>query len=247
MSFRRWFFSLALLAVSSSSSLALPLYSGTIAGTFDDPVLTGFTINLMDLPVFWDNTSSAVISGVGTNTFSWGDEPSFSGISESTLTFSGSTFTDVRPFLPGSPGDVFELGTLTYTNGTSLFDTVAFGITLNIEADVESAMVTPASIDLGFIATSGPRADPIDAADFVTLSVGGVDIGKTFHIFEESTASTILLGRIVGDPVLEFVDIVLAPGETGGFIRSRVPEPATALLMGVALAGFGFYGRRLNR
>ena len=237
------------LVLNISTSVAIPLYSGTTTGNFDSPVLIGYTINPDGISQsYWDNTSTAVVSGEGTNSFSWGAWPGGGyTIDSSSLSFASTTFANVRPFLPGTDGDIFEIGTLTYVNGSSLFSTVAFGITLTLDAIIGAAGdVTPTAIQLGLIQTSGSVAGTrADDADFITFSVDGVDIGTSFHIFERETASVTLFGRIVGDPVLEFVDITLVPGETGGFLQGNpIPEPITLTMMGIGLAGIGYRRHR---
>lgn len=59
------------------------------------------------------------------------------------------------------------------------------------------------------------------------------------NVFEGSTATFILQGKIVGDPTLELTQLLIAPGsESSGFVGNGrpVPEPGTFVLLGVGFA-----------
>jgi hypothetical protein len=208
------------------------IYSGSISGTFSNPVLTGYIIDLQGNHVPLDNTTTAVYSGIGTNSITWG-APS-PGFPASILTFTGKSFSGV------TPGQVFDLGTVTYFNGTNLNDTFIFGATLTLSVNSTlGGSVDPAVSNLGFIATQNRQPPPntlkLDA-DFITFDVFPV----TFNVFEGATASADLFGKIVGDPMLTITSIELVPGqENNGFIgngQPSVPDTGSTLgLMGLAL------------
>ena len=84
---------LAFFGLSASFAYADPIV-GSSVGTFDNPVGPG----------------GMIVTGVGTNSFTWGDGSAF-GSPPSSLGFAGTTFdTDTGTF--------FDVGSITYFNGT---------------------------------------------------------------------------------------------------------------------------------
>jgi hypothetical protein len=211
-------------------------YSGSISGTFSNPVLTGYVIDLQGNHVPLDNTTTAVYTGIGTNSITWGQ--AFPGFPDSILTFTGKSFSGV------TPGQVFDLGTVTYFNGTNLNDTFIFGATLTLSVNSTlGGSIDPAVSNLGFIATQNRQPPPntlkVDA-DFITFDVFPV----TFNVFEGASASADLFGMIVGDPSLTITGIQLNPGqENNGFIgqgQPSIPDTGSTLcLLGLALGSLG--------
>ena len=211
---------------AAACAQAAPSYSGTITGVFSAPVLSGINIESDGSVTFLDNTLTAVTSGVGTGTFTWGA----SGLpppppDHSTLQFIGVDFAGK------APDEVFKLGTLTYTNGGSFPDTVAFGITLTIGAINFNVALDPAAAQLTLIGTVNAGVDPSRDADFISFDV----LALNFHVLEGATAAADLLGYIHGDPQLVISGISL-PRDQPGFLA---PEPGTCALM---LAGLGLLG-----
>ena len=219
------------------------IYSGGISGTFSNPVLTGFGLGPNGGKIPIDNTNTAVFTGFGTNSISWGAP--FPNFPPSTLTFTGKSFSGV------APGQVFDLGTITYFNGNSLRQTLIFGGTLTLAVDsIQGGPVDPATSNLRFIATANHllkngQPDPkfkLQDADFVTFNV----FPQTFNVFEHSRASADLFGKIVGDPSLTITGIQIVPGqENNGFIGHGSPVPDSGgsfALMGFALMGLAVYG-----
>src|SRR5438477_8582596 len=97
-------------ALVAAPALAAPRYSGTITASFTAPVLAGSYLSSGSrAPVPGDNTGTAVHSGAGTATITWGG-----GVQSSGVAFAGDAFADV------APGQSFRLGTLTFLNGQDL-------------------------------------------------------------------------------------------------------------------------------
>jgi hypothetical protein len=60
------------------------------------------------------------------------------------------------------------------------------------------------------------------------------------NVFEGATATFILEGEIVGDPMLNLVHVIIAPGsEDAGFVGTGlpIPEPSTSALLSMGMAG----------
>src|SRR5688572_15140230 len=77
---------------SSSRIFADSSYSGTVSGSFSNPVLTGATINTDGSLAFRDNTSDAITTGIGTNSISWGNSGAAGNGAPSTLVFTGFSY-----------------------------------------------------------------------------------------------------------------------------------------------------------
>lgn len=183
--------------------------------------------------------SSPVFSGVGTNTFTWGDPDGF-GVGTNQLTFNGNAFST-------GVNTLFQVGNLTYFNGTTLLATTVDSVPL----DVKLAFTNPSSLnevfDFNFKLISTPNTGtPEENADFVfplssfgdrSFNIGGVnytlqltgfsqDGGATtvseFHVLEGATTTAAIFGKI-----------------------SKVPEPTA--LGGLGLVGLYFVARRRHK
>ena len=184
----------------------LPDFTGTSAAVFVNPK-----------PV------NASVTGVGTDTFTWGQ-----GGGSSALNFQGTAFS--RNF-----GVVFSLGTLTYTNGASTSG-VASSVDIHLTIVLSSSGVSK-SFTQNFSLINTPNIDnnPDASADFVFLPSNFADVvfelegvsytlnfigfgvvtgqGRTeslskFRVLEGGTASAQLLGSITQACVLEQIDPV---------------------------------------
>ena len=212
------------------------LISGPVVGTFRNPVLTG---NIIDgatgAPTFFNNTATAVFSGLTTNTFDWANGPF--PLNHSTLVFVGSTVNNQASDQP------FSLGTITFTNGTSNLDSLVFGVDLILSVLTDPS-VTPLTSHINIVTTinSGTNAQN---ADFIGFNV----FSATFNVFESATAIASLNGKFVGDPMIQLTGITLQPGQDpNGFIGAGLPqavsEPGSFALLGLGLAFAAIVRRR---
>jgi len=240
------------LVLSSLPAAASPVYSGTVAAAFNDPVVVGQYIQTNGtLSAVINNTSTSVYSGMGTNSIQWGacpevlPEPAI-GCGDnggaprySALSFVGNDFNDV------AADTEFLLGTLTYTNGTSRSTTVIFGVTAQISVTLSAGgTVDPktTAAELWTTANSGPANNPRDA-DLVYFPSDDI----SFNVLEGASASASVYGSIVGDPYLVFTR--LQPNDANGYIGGGpddflIPEPATWTLLGAGLASVFLLKRR---
>jgi hypothetical protein len=239
------------LSGAASVASASPLYSGSIAGSFSNPVFAGSEYNpTTGVFTFSDNTATAVYAGMGTDSITWGTTafpdpgvPIFSSMS-----FTGATFSNVQP------DEEFLLGVLTYTNGGSNALTLIYGVTLTLQANLSLGIgpVTPYSPSFELLSNSNVTNGPCTgipirecpaASDFVRLP--GLS-PSSLNVLEGGTASALIYGGIFGDPFVEVTRIALAPGSEGaGFISdgfATVPEPTSMMLCATGLA---VLGRRL--
>jgi hypothetical protein len=223
---------LAVVGFSERASADGMTFSGTISGVFSEPVRAGFFIDANGNKLFQDNTATASFTGFLTSSITWGSDV---GFGPNMLSFTGATFSNVVP------GQIFELGTITYHNSSTAND--LFGATLTLSL----ANVDPAVSHLTFTPTENTGVSEKVDADFIAFDVFPV----TFNVFEQATASAILFGKIVGDPQLEFTSIELAPGQgDNGFIghgQPSVPDTGTTIILLLsAVSGLGI-ARRFAR
>ena len=201
--FAVWIIGLVLFS-SSASAQAIPI-DGESSGVFVNPV----------------GPPGMVITGAGTNSFTWGDPGSF-GTGPSNLTFVGETFSTTTE-------TEFLVGTLDYFNGT----VVAGTQTDTVDMQVTISFTTPAGITENFIydltLINTPNVigtPPEDQADIVFLPslfpntvftidgithilkltfgevspiTGGFSEIDRFFVFEGQSASAELRGVITAD------------------------------------------------
>jgi hypothetical protein len=225
------------LSAFTAPAFASGSYSGTSAGTFSNPVLTGSYIATDGSSVFLDNTTTAFVLFVpDAQTMTWGNSSVGASPGFSYLYFTPADYTNV------APGQEFLLGSISYLNGTSDLNTLIFGGQLHIDL---GNGITPLDLNLGITTTQNTGISPEVDADFVTF--GGA-FPLSFNVVEGGFSRLNLYGEIVGDPMIDLVDIQIADGFSDtGFVgegQPPVPEPASWAMM---LIGFGALGAVMRR
>jgi hypothetical protein len=209
---------LAFSSVTSPTPAATaPSYSGTITGVFDTPVLTGAVLDAGSRRlVARDNTTTAGASGVATSSVTWGDT-SGGSLAPSTLAFTGNSFRDV------TPGQVFPLGTLSYSNGQNVPPSLIFGLSMHLSA---GDGIAPFTGPVDVVSTVNANLDR--AADADVLVFSKFETPSTLAAFEGTAVTAIVYGKIASDAELEVTSMSLAPGEAshgcvaaGPFVDSR--------------------------
>jgi hypothetical protein len=216
-------FAAAVLAVSASMSYAYQ-FDGSSSGYFTNPS-----------PQYPVHPEYMVVTGVGTNYFTWGwGDPS-------SMNFSGASFAE-------NFEHEFKIGTLTYYNGAISDGTGASSVDLIDTLD----FTNPAGISTQFAFTFSlintiNTYDPVASADYVLLkqlydpsaffNVGGTDYflqftrfgniqqdgfspsADQFHVYEGGAASADMFAKLTASPV------------------NTVPEASAMLLFGAGLLG----------
>jgi len=206
----------------------------TVAGVWSSPVLSGDLttidpITFVPTSQHIDNTATAVSSITG-SMLQWGSGSSLLPTASS-LTFVGATFNGALPL--NTP--LTNLGTLMYVNGESTTDTLIFGATLTLS--IPTTSVTSLVALLGINTTLNSHLCDTCDADYISF-LPPLTLNQTLNVFEGQSATFSLLGTIVGDPTIELTNLVLVPGQTGGFVGdgAATPEPGSLSLLGGALA-----------
>jgi len=239
----------AFLLLFAVPAVASPLYSGSVSGLFRDPVVSGQFIQADGtLSILWDNSTTAVYSGMGTNSIQWGAcAEELCGDNGGAPRYSALSFTGL-PFANVAPNEDFLLGTFSYTNGTSRASTHIFGVTaeINITLNGGGAVDQKETAVQLWSTANRPVTSPADTlwnADFMYFLSEDI----SFNVVEGAMASANIYGRIVGDPQLEISG--LSTSDPNGYIGSGpsdygLPEPATFALLGPGLAAIGYQRRK---
>lgn len=166
--------------------------------------------------------STAVISGVGTSSFAWGDgQPS-----QSQLSFTSKSFNP-------KPNEVFSIGTLDYFNGTISSGTGADSIDLCLNFMFDNAIENNQQLlaNLSLLNTLN-TSDPVASADSVSFTSGGFT--SAFNVFESASASADLYARFVSGSVIPSS----VAGNSGKSLDSPLDFPYISVL-GIEILGFG--------
>jgi hypothetical protein len=246
------------LAVLSCGSVQATVVQGTMIGIFSNPVLMGLVQNdpSLGLQTQVDNTNTAVWAiNNSTDPTLAGNPPvqaTGSALTWGVLTGSSgpTTFSTVEFFgaqIPANPGgNPFQIGEITFINGTSDIPSIIFGATLSFY-DNSVSQANFLGSDHVVITTTQNIGTQAQDADYLSIcgnnsSICNMSI-EAYEATEGGTGLTVnLIGTIVGDPMLALTNVTLAPNQsTGGFIGNdppvaNQPEPGTILLVPVALA-----------
>jgi hypothetical protein len=209
------------LALAASAG-AIPI-SGTSSGVFVNPA-----------------PGSAVVTGVGTNDFTWGDGSAFGSLPNE-LEFTGTPFA-------GATGTPFSFGTLAYFNGTVAAGTEATSVDLSVTLTftTPTGVVQAFTFPLVLINTPNVPGDDDASADIVRLTSG---IAPEYFVVDGVSYSLEFLGFMAGgEATLDFraLEQGTASAELVGVVNP-VPEPGTMALFGTGLLAARFVRTRRGR
>lgn len=154
----------ALTALGFSSQAQALTFSGNSIGTWGKP--TPGSMNT--IPIY---------SGVGSNSFKWGDPDDF-GTGPNQLIFTGNTFSS-------EIGSLFKIGDLTYFNGTVTPGTSVDFVPLNLHVSFGDRVNSQVfNFDFELVNTPNDLPNPVDKADYV-------NVGKNFGNRNFTFASTL--------------------------------------------------------
>ena len=232
------------LALTSPSAMGALSFQGELSAYFSHPTLSGNIITVSGTPQYFDNSASAITTGLGTNVFTWGTsniEPGFSFLS-----FVPNTSYVTTPDAP------FSLGTLRFYNGTSELSSLVFGVDLVITSNDPNVAPLVIPISITTTQNNGEMVHDADSLDFV-------GIPSRLSAFEGFAVVADVTGAIIGDPILVAkglslrneagvfrengdgkldvaTDFVYTSGIAGGFV-TPVPEPSSLVAL-ISLVGF---------
>jgi hypothetical protein len=199
-----------LLPISVATASTIP-FSGSTSGVFSSPNFDQKVVDAQGNIIHTDVSNTAVFSGFGTNSIIFGS-------GGSSLTFTGTSFSGIFANPDSAP---FEIGTLSYFNGID--DVVLGGAMLSITLNTNQGPIDE-TLNLSFLVTQNTGISPDRDSDWVQGIIPGSP-SISLNAFERATVSGIVFGRIVGDPMLEVTNIMLAPGQTGnGFVGNGIND-----------------------
>ena len=261
---------LLITLIGAATLIAADARAATIIGVFSGPVTAGNDLNspVGGQTTFTDNSATAVITGSGTSTLTWGTNPD--GAPQSTGNFSALTFSGAAN-LPTAATSPIPIGTISFYNGTSATDTIIFGATLNLYYGT----VSPATL-LGtdtvainstqnqYTGTNLTTAQLQTDADYINICGNSSNVCQSSIESYESTEIPNYQPFLVdlyaiyqSDPSITLTSVVADPSKPGnGLIGSEpatsipvpasVPEPASLVLLGGAMATLALARRRVR-
>ncbi|MEB3216684.1 MAG: choice-of-anchor K domain-containing protein [Nostocales cyanobacterium 94392] len=214
----------ALSVIGFSNQAKAILFSGSVGGTWGEP--TPGEIN-----------TNHNYTGVGTNTFTWGDPTLFENASFNQLLFEGSSFsTDTN--------SLFQIGQLTYRNGTVLLGTSVESVPLKLNLSFNQATKFNQEFKYEFYLENTPNLsdDPELNADYVFVTK---DSDKPSFVYDGHTYTLSLTGFSQDNGKTNVSEFRVLEGEkTTASIFARinkvspsrkVPEPG--FMVGLSLVG----------
>lgn len=221
----------ALTALGFSSQAQALTFSGNSSGAWGEPTPGGINTN----PVY---------SGVGTNSFRWGDPDDF-GTGPNQLTFSGDSFSS-------EIGSLFKIGDLTYFNGSVTPNTSVDFVPLNLHVSFGDRPNLSEVFNFNFQLVNTPNdsaTNPADNADFVYV---GKNFGNRNFTFADKQYTLSLTGFRETGSTTDVSDFRVLEGErtTAGIFAQitevppakTIPEPGT--IAGLSLLGIYLISRR---
>jgi hypothetical protein len=249
--------------LGSSLASASSIDGLQIIAVFNSPVLNGSIANspVAGKNTYLDNTATAVYNfnnGVASSNMNWGTftGPHTGFLPESTLVFEGNTIPATHSTTP------FDIGSLTYLNGTSDLTSVIFGASIDFYAGSVSSANFLGRDSITITTTSNIFGVPggLTSGDDDYLNICGPLSGicaTSIEAVESSEGGTGLVvnltGTIAGDPTMKISKVDVAPGQNStinGALRmdppigAITPEPASFMLVGGALLLAGLFRSR---
>lgn len=215
---------LATVASLGLSSNAQAQFIGNSSGTWGDP-----DPGTNPAPVF---------SGVGTDTFTWGNANGF-GVGANQLSFAGTAFNT-------GIDSLFKVGDLTYFNGTTALGSTVASVPLNVLLEFTDPFGFDESFGFNFNLVSTPNTnDPDESADFVfpinsfgssNFSFNGIDYTLQLTGFSQDGGATSVSEFRVREGERATAAVF------GRITAASVPEPAS--MAGLGILGIYFIVRR---
>ncbi|GAX43397.1 peptidase-like protein [Tolypothrix sp. NIES-4075] len=220
----------ALTALGFSSQAQALTFSGNSSGVWGEPTPGGMNTN----PIY---------SGVGTNSFKWGDPDDFA-TGQNQLTFSGDSFSSEM-------GSLFKIGDLTYFNGSVTPNTSVDFVPLNLHVSFGDRVNVSEVFDFNFqlVNTPNDSPNPADNADFVYV---GKNFGNRNFTFADKQYTLELTGFREKGSTTDVSEFRVLEGEetTAGIFAKitevppakTIPEPGT--VVGLSVLGIYLISRR---
>lgn len=216
------FFVTATTAFGFSGQAQAFSFSGISSGTWGVPTPGSLDTN----PTF---------TGVGTNTFTWG-QPSAPSTLPNKLIFDGSSFS-------GNTDSVFKIGELRYFNETVLKGTSVEFVPLNLNLSLNSPVGINQAFDFDFrlVNTANtPTNPPQENADFVFLDT---NLSYNTFTFAGNKYTLELTGFNPDVPLFNIQALEGGTSTTSVYARIKtIPEPAT--IAGLSLLGIYLISRK---
>jgi hypothetical protein len=221
----------ALTALGFSGQAQALTFSGNSSGAWGEPTPGGMN-------------TKPIYSGVGSNSFSWGDPDDF-GTGPNQLTFAGNTFSSEM-------GSLFKIGDLTYFNGSVTPNTSVDFVPLNLYVSFGDRLNLSEVFDFNFqlVNTPNDSKNPVDNADFVYV---GKNFGNRNFTFADKKYTLELTGFREQGSTTDVSDFRVLEGQkTTAAIFAKItevpsnsktiPEPGT--VAGLSLLGIYLISRR---
>ncbi|MBO3461058.1 choice-of-anchor K domain-containing protein [Aetokthonos hydrillicola Thurmond2011] len=224
----------AVTALGFTNQAQALTFSGSSAGRWGTP--TAGSIN-----------TNPVYTGVGTNSFTWGqaipDDPNF-GTPPNQLTFTGQSFST-------ETDSVFKVGQLAYFNGTVPEGTNVNSVPLNLRVSFNDPVSVNKVFDFNFnlVNTPNTSANPLDNADYVLITR---NVSNSTFTFDDGQYTLELIGFSQDDGKTNVNDFRVLEGErttanlfakiTKVSSRRQVPEPTH--IIGLSVLGIYLVSRR---
>lgn len=234
------FFATAISSFFISTTTVFGFSAQTNALTF-----SGISSGTWGKPTPGSTDTNPTYTGVGSNTFTWGDPnvcpPNSSTPSEckvtgsNRLTFNGNSFSaDIN--------SAFKIADLTYFNGTVLNGTIVEFVPLNLNVSFNSPIGNSEAFDfkLRLLNTPNDSTDPEKNADFVFIDTNLSDGSFTF----EGNKYTLELTGFNPD-VTQISIKALEGGTAKTAIYAKIkPIPEPSLLAGISLLAIYVISRK---